>query len=105
MFRASLRSASDPLREHVCLSCLTRRFGGNIRSRPFHTTFIRRNESGDGSAANGTAQSNEPPKSTPVPEVGMPVSFRYEERILTMVKEQKHTSRSEATQSGFEFEG
>ncbi|ODM20416.1 hypothetical protein SI65_03469 [Aspergillus cristatus] len=68
MFRASLRSASDPLREHVCLSCLTRRFGGNIRSRPFHTTLLRRNEPGDGSAANGTAQSNAPPNSAPIPE-------------------------------------
>lgn len=104
MFRASLRSASDPLREHVCLSCLTRRFGGNVRSRPFHTTLIRRNESGDGQAASGTAQSNEPPKTISVPEVGIPVSFRYEERILTIVKEQKHISRSESTQRGLEFE-
>jgi len=96
MFRASLRSASDPLREHVCLSCLTRRFGGNIRSRPFHTTLLRRNEPGDGSAANGTGQSNAPPNSAPIPEVGMLALFAMKERILTMVKEQKHISRNEA---------
>ncbi|PWY71555.1 Pet127-domain-containing protein [Aspergillus sclerotioniger CBS 115572] len=38
MYRASLRSVSDPLREHVCLSCLARGFGAQPRARRFHTS-------------------------------------------------------------------
>ncbi|KAJ5613110.1 hypothetical protein N7510_006304 [Penicillium lagena] len=46
MFRASLRSVSDPLRDHVCLSCLARRVGSPNKLRAFHSTplFISRNK-------------------------------------------------------------
>ena len=36
MFRASLRSVSDPLRDRVCLSCLARRFAAPTSLRRFH---------------------------------------------------------------------
>ncbi|RAL02789.1 Pet127 family protein [Aspergillus ibericus CBS 121593] len=38
MYRASLRSVSDPLRGHVCISCLARGFGAQPRARRFHTS-------------------------------------------------------------------
>ncbi|OGM40251.1 mitochondrial mRNA processing protein PET127 [Aspergillus bombycis] len=43
MFRASLRSVSDPLREHVCISCLAQRFGGRTRLRLYSNTPYRAN--------------------------------------------------------------
>lgn len=36
MFRASLRSVSDPLRDNVCFSCLARRFAAPTNLRRFH---------------------------------------------------------------------
>ncbi|KAJ5669236.1 mitochondrial translation protein [Penicillium macrosclerotiorum] len=38
MFRASLRSVADPIRDHVCLSCLARRFAAPTNLRQFHRT-------------------------------------------------------------------
>ncbi|PYI10838.1 mitochondrial mRNA processing protein PET127 [Aspergillus sclerotiicarbonarius CBS 121057] len=38
MYRASLRSVPDPLRGHVCLSCLARGSGAQPRARRFHTS-------------------------------------------------------------------
>ncbi|KAB8256054.1 mitochondrial protein Pet127-domain-containing protein [Aspergillus pseudonomiae] len=43
MFRASLRSVSDPLREHVCISCLAQRLGGRTRLRLYSNTPYRAN--------------------------------------------------------------
>ncbi|KAE8349492.1 mitochondrial protein Pet127-domain-containing protein [Aspergillus coremiiformis] len=44
MFRASLRSVSDPLREHVCISCLAQRLGGRrTRFRLYSSTPYRAN--------------------------------------------------------------
>lgn len=45
MFRASLRSVSDPLREHVCISCLAQRLGGRTRLRLYSNTPYRANSS------------------------------------------------------------
>lgn len=59
MFRASLRSVKDPLREHVCASCLTRRFGGNGRLRQFSGSAAFRAESGgDAPAADSQGPEN-----------------------------------------------
>ncbi|KAJ6134238.1 mitochondrial translation protein [Penicillium sp. IBT 18751x] len=52
MFRTSLRSASDPLRDHVCLSCLSHRFVAPSRLRQFHARPFLRIE-----ASNGTSES------------------------------------------------
>lgn len=46
MLRTSLRSVAGPRRQHVCLPCLTRRSGGNVRVRQLHATPALR-ESGD----------------------------------------------------------
>ncbi|KAE8377866.1 mitochondrial protein Pet127-domain-containing protein [Aspergillus bertholletiae] len=43
MFRASLRSVSDPFREHVCVSCLAQRLGGRTRLRLYSNTPYRAN--------------------------------------------------------------
>ncbi|KAE8142100.1 mitochondrial protein Pet127-domain-containing protein [Aspergillus pseudotamarii] len=45
MFRASLRSVSDPFREHVCISCLAQRLGGRTRLRLYSNTPYRANSS------------------------------------------------------------
>ncbi|KKK16711.1 hypothetical protein AOCH_005646 [Aspergillus ochraceoroseus] len=47
MFRASLRSVSDPLRDHVCFSCLARSFGARPQARFFYASRVSRAESGD----------------------------------------------------------
>ncbi|KAJ5570285.1 mitochondrial translation protein [Penicillium hispanicum] len=47
MIRASLRSVSDPFREHVCLSCLARRFDAPPRLRQYHRTPQLRAEIGE----------------------------------------------------------
>ncbi|KAL4899697.1 hypothetical protein BDW74DRAFT_108443 [Aspergillus multicolor] len=49
MFRSSLRSVADPLREHVCLSCIARGLEGRAQARSFHATLLSRSVS-DGSS-------------------------------------------------------
>ncbi|KAG2418753.1 hypothetical protein HFD88_001854 [Aspergillus terreus] len=44
MFRTSLRSVSDPLREHVCLFCLAQRFGAPNGLRNFTTSSAARSQ-------------------------------------------------------------
>ncbi|KAJ5330904.1 mitochondrial translation protein [Penicillium atrosanguineum] len=69
MFRASLRSASDPLRDHVCLSCLSHRFVAPSRLRQFHARPFLRIE-----ASNGTSESKSndaPLPSTPNQDGGL----------------------------------
>ncbi|RHZ52639.1 hypothetical protein CDV55_100806 [Aspergillus turcosus] len=50
MFRTSLRSLRDPLREHVCFSCLALGLGGRPRLRQFYSSPLSRAESGDDQA-------------------------------------------------------
>ncbi|KAL4782266.1 mitochondrial protein Pet127-domain-containing protein [Aspergillus varians] len=45
MFRSSLRSVSDPLRDHVCFSCIAT---SCAQARTFRTTSLSRTESQDG---------------------------------------------------------
>ncbi|KAL4750248.1 hypothetical protein BDW72DRAFT_204112 [Aspergillus terricola var. indicus] len=42
MFRSSLRSASDPIREHVCFSCIARGLEGRAQARTFYATALLR---------------------------------------------------------------
>lgn len=59
MFRASLRSVSDPLRDHVCFSCLARRFAAPTNLRRFHRVPALRaqfsSENGGSSATDTSA--------------------------------------------------
>lgn len=51
MLRSSFRAVADPARGHVCLSCLTRRYGAPSTLRRFHyTPTLRSISSGDQSA-------------------------------------------------------
>ncbi|GFF53882.1 mRNA degradation protein pet127, mitochondrial [Aspergillus udagawae] len=52
MFRTSLRSLKDPLREHVCFSCLAQGLG-RPRLRQFYSSPPSRAKSGDDQAADG----------------------------------------------------
>ncbi|RDW83947.1 Pet127 family protein [Aspergillus mulundensis] len=45
MFRSSLRSVADPLREHVCFSCIARGLEGPAQARSFHATLLSRSVS------------------------------------------------------------
>lgn len=47
MFRSSLRSVSDPLRDHVCFSCLATRLEGQVQARAFRSTRLSRAEAGN----------------------------------------------------------
>ncbi|KAJ5663680.1 mitochondrial translation protein [Penicillium longicatenatum] len=48
MLRSSFRAVADPARDHVCLSCLTRRYGAPSTLRRFHyTPTLRSISSGD----------------------------------------------------------
>lgn len=48
MLRSSFRAVADPARGHVCLSCLTRRYGAPSTLRRFHyTPTLRSISSGD----------------------------------------------------------
>ncbi|GIK06469.1 hypothetical protein Aspvir_002119 [Aspergillus viridinutans] len=53
MFRTSLRSLKDPLREHVCLSCLAQGLGARPRLRQFYSSPLSRAKSGDDQASDG----------------------------------------------------
>lgn len=67
MFRASLRSVSDPVRDNVCFSCLARRFGAPTRLRQFHAQAALRAETGDGQLGNRSEDASvTPPKPTEV---------------------------------------
>lgn len=44
MFRASLRSISDPVHHHVCFSCLARGFGAPQGLRQLHVQLALQNE-------------------------------------------------------------
>ncbi|KAJ5166445.1 mitochondrial translation protein [Penicillium canariense] len=77
MFRVSLRSVSDPFRDHVCFSCLARRFAAPINLRRFHripalrTQFESengRNNAINTSAITPTAHREHEPSSQNVPE-------------------------------------
>ncbi|KAJ5203995.1 mitochondrial translation protein [Penicillium cinerascens] len=70
MFRASIRSASDPLRDHVCLSCLSHRFGAPSRLRQFHARPALRVEAGNGTSENNSKDAPLPPK--PNQGIGLP---------------------------------
>lgn len=49
MFRASLRSVSDPFRDQVCFACLARRsiVENSIRTSPFYRTYSSGPDHGD----------------------------------------------------------
>ncbi|GFF35914.1 hypothetical protein IFM58399_04373 [Aspergillus lentulus] len=51
MFRTSVRSLKDPLREHVCFSCLAQGLGGRPRLRQFYSSPLSRAKSGDEQAS------------------------------------------------------
>lgn len=53
MFRTSVRSLKDPLREHVCFSCLAQGLGGRPRLRQFYSSPLSRAKSGDEQASDG----------------------------------------------------
>ncbi|GLA28013.1 hypothetical protein ACMYSQ_006893 [Aspergillus niger] len=50
MYRATLRSVSDPLREHVCLSCLARGLEAQPWARRFHTAPRLRSQATESSS-------------------------------------------------------
>lgn len=61
MFRASVRSFSDPLREHVCSSCLAQRSSGNSRLfHPFYSTTSTLHGQHAGEPAAGLPRPREP---------------------------------------------
>ncbi|THC87163.1 hypothetical protein EYZ11_013391 [Aspergillus tanneri] len=66
MFRASLRSVADPLREHVCLSCLAQRPGGRHGLRLFHSTSVSLTEDRHGASEEVSPDAVNPPTQAPV---------------------------------------
>ncbi|PKX95824.1 Pet127 family protein [Aspergillus novofumigatus IBT 16806] len=56
MFRTSVRSLKDPLREHVCFSCLAQGLGGRPRLRQFYNSPLSRAKSGDDRASDGNTR-------------------------------------------------
>ncbi|KAF5859021.1 hypothetical protein ETB97_003457 [Aspergillus alliaceus] len=65
MLRASLRSVSDPLREHVCISCLGQRLGGGARLRLYSFTPYRANSSTEDASPRIVAEGISPPRESP----------------------------------------
>ncbi|KAF7174885.1 hypothetical protein CNMCM7691_005353 [Aspergillus felis] len=55
MFRTSVRSLKDPLREDVCFSCLAQGLGGRPRLRQFYSSPLSRAKSGDDQASDGSS--------------------------------------------------
>jgi hypothetical protein len=81
MFRASLRSASDPLRNHVCLSCLSHRFGAPSRLRQFHARPALRVEASNDSPKNKPEDASVPPN--PSQEMGLPTEVQCQQSWIT----------------------
>jgi hypothetical protein len=81
MFRASLRSASDPLRDHVCLSCLSHRFGAPSRLRQFHARPALRVEASNDSPKNEPEDASVPPN--PSQENGLPTEVQCQQSWIT----------------------
>lgn len=81
MFRASIRSASDPLRDHVCLSCLSHRFGAPSRLRQFHARPALRVEAGNGTSENNSKDAPLPPK--PNQGIGLPKEVQCQQSWIT----------------------
>lgn len=65
LFRASLRSVADPLRDHVCISCRARRIGAPSRLRQFHWTPAVRDEHPDSNS--GGQMKDVPASSSEIP--------------------------------------
>lgn len=73
MFRASLRSVTDPLQHNVCLSCLARRFDAPVRLRQFHAQPARWTGTPDMQVESNPAEVVKPgPRSDPPNEVHIP---------------------------------
>ena len=68
MFRPSLRSFRDPLREHVCSSCLAARSQGSLRLYyQFSTTTASGPGHGADDAPAGPPRPSEPSQAVPTP--------------------------------------
>ncbi|EAL85568.1 mitochondrial mRNA processing protein PET127, putative [Aspergillus fumigatus Af293] len=105
MFRTSVRSLKDPLREHVCFSCLAEGLGGRprMRQRQFYNSSVSRAKSGNGQASNEDVADSIvrrvpgiSPSSSPSPSPSPSASVSLQEQILKTLRDDDADKRSEA---------
>ncbi|RHZ51871.1 Pet127 family protein [Aspergillus thermomutatus] len=98
MFRTSLRSLRDPLREHVCFSCLAQGLGGRPWLRQFYSSPLSRAKSGDDQAfdekTHATSNKDDSPPKKRKKRKSQPVFTSTEDVTKSIVRKLASTSAS-----------